>query len=137
MLPGRPDDASQAIGERDGGFVVASLAFAVERPTAQAVEGFARALRAVRGQQRRARPVDNQGSQVHVALLGDSAESASLGAGSLTGGEAEPGGEVSTGRKAVDITDGRSDGSAGEQTDAGYLAQLPNALVRACESGEL
>jgi hypothetical protein len=44
MLPGRPDDSREAIGESDGSLVVTSLTLAVESPTAQTVEGVSGAL---------------------------------------------------------------------------------------------
>src|SRR5580658_6445779 len=47
VLPGCPDDAGEAVGECDRGFVVTALAFAVQRPVPQAVEGFAGTLRPV------------------------------------------------------------------------------------------
>src|SRR5213079_1637597 len=46
VLPGRPYDTGEAVGECDGGFVVPPHAFAVQRPVPQAVEGFAGAQRA-------------------------------------------------------------------------------------------
>lgn len=41
VLPGRPHDAGEPVGKSDGGLVVTAQAFTVERPTTQAIEGFA------------------------------------------------------------------------------------------------
>jgi hypothetical protein len=83
VLPGRPDDAGESVGECDGGFVVTALAFAVQRPVPQAVEGFAGALRPVGREQCRASPVHQERSAVHIPLLGDFAEAPPLGTGAL------------------------------------------------------
>ena len=49
VLPGRPDDAGEPIGECDGSLVVPPLALAVQCPTPQAIKRLACTLRPMGG----------------------------------------------------------------------------------------
>jgi len=58
VLPSGPDDACQAIGERYGCDVVPTLAFALQRPLSEVIQGTPTTLLSMRGQECRARTVD-------------------------------------------------------------------------------
>ena len=121
VFPGRPDDPRHAIGKSHGGDVVTALPLARQGALAQTVKWTAGALLAMGGHQRRARTVHQEGAQVDVATLGDAAESAMLSTGVLPRGQSQPGSEASCTRKALDVTDARSERRAGEQSYSGYL----------------
>lgn len=114
-----------------------ALAFAIQRPVPQAVEGFAGALHSVGSEQRRASTVDQEHSAVHISLLGDLAESPPLGTGAFTGSKPQPASEMTSGREPLDIAHGRAQRSTGQKTDAGNLPQLLHPLIRARKSCEL
>ena len=105
MLPGRPDNSREAIGQSHGGFVVTTLALAIERPTAQMIECVSGALGTMRTEQRGSSTVYDEGSQVDIALLGDFSEPALLRTRALVGRKAQPGREVTARRKSLDIPD--------------------------------
>ena len=63
--------------------------------------------------------MDEQGSQVDVALLGDLAEMASVAGAVLAGGQAEPAAEVLAVGKAIWCADGGDQRGAGQKPDAG------------------
>ena len=102
------------MGERDGGFVVSSLAFAFQGPSPEVIQGSTGPLCSMSCEQRGASPMHDQGSKVDITALTDASESAVLSTGVFTGGEPEPGSEVSAGREALDIAYRRPDGGAGE-----------------------
>ena len=58
MFPSRPDDACQAVGERYGGDVVPALTFALQSPLSELIQGMSGALLSMRGQECRARAMD-------------------------------------------------------------------------------
>ena len=58
VFPGRPDDACQAVGERDGGHVVSALTFALQSPLSEVIQGMPSALLSMRSQECRAGTVD-------------------------------------------------------------------------------
>src|SRR4029077_17464983 len=79
---------------------------------------------ALRRQDRRARSVDQQGSQVHVAALADAQQLRLASAGVLPGHQSQPGGQLPAVVEAVRIGD-RCDQRAGSQgSDPGDLLQL-------------
>jgi len=85
VFPGGPDDTSQTIGERDSGFVMSPLPFAIERPALQSVETLAGSLRPVSTLQRGACAVDDQGFADTRRLLWRFCQAAPFGTGSFTG----------------------------------------------------
>lgn len=88
-LPDGPDDPGELVGESGGGLVVAECGLACESPGTEAIRGLA-----LGGVKHGASAVDEQGSQVDVSALGDSAEASSQAGGVLSGSQAEVAGEV-------------------------------------------
>jgi hypothetical protein len=80
------------------------------------------ALSAMRGEQRRASAMHEERPQISIALLGDLSQSAFLGTRALVRSKAQPGGEVTARREALDIADDGAKRSARQRTDAGDLA---------------
>jgi len=72
--PETPCDASEPIGERDGGLVVAAAELDAQGPALESVG----LVGPVSGEERRAGAVGEQHTEVGVASLGDAAEAASV-----------------------------------------------------------
>ena len=87
--PNGPDDASHLVRERDGGAVVPSRLGDLQRPGAEAI-GMSAALAA---EECGASAVDEQGTEVAVAPLGDAAEATAVAAYST---RARPNASVAT-----------------------------------------
>jgi hypothetical protein len=66
--------------------------------------------------------MDQQCAQVDIAAFGDPAESGSTTGGVLSGGEPEPGGELSTVLEVAAIADGGDDGAGGDGSDTRDLS---------------
>jgi len=58
VFPGGPDDARQAVGEGDSCHVVSALTFTLQSPQSEVIQGMPSALLAMRGQECRARTVN-------------------------------------------------------------------------------
>src|SRR5688572_10314774 len=67
--------------------------------------------------------MDQQGSQVRIALLADAPQASALTRGVLTRGEAQIACKVSSGREALDVDDGSAQSSGSEIADAWDLEQ--------------
>jgi hypothetical protein len=70
--PGRPDDARQLVGERDGRLVVAACSCTIERPGAEAI--VLAVCLFLRMQQHGTGTVDEQHADVGITALADRAE---------------------------------------------------------------
>lgn len=86
VVPDGPSDASDLVGQGDGGLVVADPLFQVERPALQAGECVGFALGDAFGlQQGRPSPVDEHFLDADIPAVGDAAEVASMAAGGFAG----------------------------------------------------
>ena len=90
-------------------------------PFGQSPDPFVRRLlRALEGTEHRAGAVNEQGSQVAVAALGNASELSLLARGIFLGCESKPGGEVASILEVSDLAAGRCDHCrCGKQTDTG------------------
>ena len=114
--PNAPGDASDAVGEGDGGGVVAPCLGGADGPGLKAI-----GLRdSVSGEESGASPVDEEHTEVAVAPFGDGSETPGSSCGGLAGCEAKEGGEGPTGGKAANVSDGGNEGGGREDADARY-----------------
>ena len=74
VTPGRPHDARELVGESDGGLVVTAAFLDIERPGAKPIERDGPALSAAGREQYGSGSMDEQGSQVRIALLADASQ---------------------------------------------------------------
>jgi hypothetical protein len=99
--PSGPDDTGDFISEGDGGFVVPAGLFDTKRPGSEAI----RRLESFGVTDNGSGSVDEEHSQVTVAVLGDFSEAAMGAAGAFSGSEAEVAGEMACGGKTMNATD--------------------------------
>ena len=133
VFPDGPDDASELVGERDGGLVVAAGLFELEGPSSEAI-GMGRFLGVPEDG---ASAVDEEHAKVGVAALGDAAEVTGETARVFARGEAEVAGEVAAGRKATNIADEGDEGGGGKSPIPGMVFRdetTGSSLARASSS---
>ena len=110
VAPNAPSDSGDAIGEGDGGDVVAAGSLGSDGPGLESV----RLRDAVGGKESGTGAVDEEHASVGIAALGDATHATAQAGGSLFGGEAEVVGQTSTGPESADIAD-RGEESGGRE----------------------
>lgn len=134
VAPSTPGDAGEAVGQGDGGKVVATASLELQSPR---VEGTGWLLATLRGDEPRAGTVNEQLAQVGISPFADATESTCRSAGVLTRGQAEVSGEVASGRKALDLGHKGDESRRREQANAGHREEVSNRGHFASERAEL
>ena len=129
MLPDRPAHARHLVGKRHGGLVVANAPLESQRPALDTVERFIGLGQGLGSAQGGPRPMDDQHSEVFVAALGDPAQPSSMATGALQRGDPKPGCEVASGLEVVRRAGAGDQCRAGQQPDAGDLAEQRDVFV--------
>jgi hypothetical protein len=108
----------------------------LQRPSAQPIERPAASACSSRGVEHRASAVDQQRSQIGIALLADSPEPSSLARGVLARGQAKPAREVPAGGEALNVNDARTHGGGSERSDPWDLQQSLHHRILFVEPGK-
>jgi hypothetical protein len=103
VLPGGPHDAGQTVSERYRGTISAATLLASQRPFLEPMQRSLSPPREVCGDERGARPVNQERTKINISLLGDPTQSAPTRTCGLPGGQADPGGEVPSRWEPLDI----------------------------------
>lgn len=114
-FPDGPDDASEFVGKRDSGFVIAASLLKVECPRAKSV-GLGRLAG---GPEDGASAMSQEGSKVDVTLFADASEAAGRTGGAFARGKTQVAGEMSAGTESVYVADESDERGGGENSDAG------------------
>jgi hypothetical protein len=115
VVPNPPSDAGHAIGEGDGGDVMASGVGGTEGPSLELIG----LLDAVGCEESGSSSMDEEHAGVGVSAFGDATHTTDVAGGRLARGETEVVGGTSTGAKASDIADGDQEGGGREDANAG------------------
>ncbi len=110
-----PADASEFVGEGDGGDVESTTPCDGEGPCAEIVRHVCDGA----GTKGGTSSVDQHHAEVAVTSLGDAAEAARVSGGMLAGREPEVGGEVSARAEAVEVTHEGDERGRGQDANAG------------------
>lgn len=116
-FPDDPDDASELVGESDGGLVVTASSLDFESPGPEAVGGF----HALGSPKNGAGAVGEEHSDIGVAALADATEPADASGGVFSRSQAEIARELSSRAKPSDVSDKGDEGGCGEKPDTGYV----------------
>ena len=96
VFPHGPAAAGELVGKRDGGFVVPDASFEPHGPALELVERLVSFVERFGAIENGTSAVDEEGSQIFVTLFGDTSEVSSFSGTVFPGGDAKPGGEVTT-----------------------------------------
>ena len=114
MAPHGPDDAGQFVGQGHGRLVMTDAPLEIDGPLIHTVEGFCGLSAELFGaRQHRSGPMDDEGTQIGVALFGDTAEESTVPATRLLRCDTEPGGEMAARLEGLGGT------CCGDQRDGG------------------
>jgi hypothetical protein len=101
VFPDCPGNAGHFVGQGSSGFVMAASVLNVKSPGTKTVM----VRQFLSATEYGSSAVDEEHAQIAVSPFGDATNFSSRAAGMFPGREAEIRGEVTTGRKALDITD--------------------------------
>jgi len=114
VAPNAPSDSGDAIGEGDGGDVVAAGSLGPDGPGLESV----RLRDAVSGKESGTGAVDEEHASVGIAALGDATHATAQAGGGLFGGEAEVVGQTSSRPESADIADRGEESGGREDSEA-------------------
>lgn len=130
--PYGPDDAGDLVGQSDRCLIHSSALLHLESPRPQAV-GMFQPLRS----EHRSRAMDQERTQVDIALLADSSESTFVPCGFLLRSQAEETSEFPAGWEAQDFADKGDEGSGRNQSHTGNRHQALDYRHAGCQSAQL
>jgi len=119
VSPHSPDDAGELVRHGDGRDIVTTTLLRRPRPRLKV----GRVSRALRVPQERARAMDQQHPQVHVALRADRAQPPTEGAGVLPRRQAKEARKVAARVEASNVTDERNEGRRRQEPNPGHGLQ--------------
>jgi hypothetical protein len=116
-FPDDPTDASELVGESDGGLVVTSSSLDLEGPGSEPVGGFD----SLGSPENGAGTMGEEHPDMAVAALADTTEPSNASGGMFSGSQTEIVCELTSRAKPLDISDKGDNGGRGEKPDSGNV----------------
>jgi hypothetical protein len=133
VAPYSPDDSSDLVGQRDCCLIHPSVLLHLESPGSQPVG----MLQPFGSDEHRSRSMDQERTQIDIALLADAPESALRSAGVLLWSQAKEAGKLTASRETQNLADKGDEGGGRYQPDTRNRHQVLNHRHAGCQSAQL